>query len=139
MTLLQRDLCQRFNSNDLEDTSRGEKSTIQSDTTNNVKSFSLIEKLDADKSTVDTIDLPTQIIVSVQKSDKIDIEVVSKEQLNEMADVQNSIENGTAGGENRRFSISEETEANDKFPQQISTKNANWNTMELGEKRKRLR
>lgn len=40
----------------------------------------------------------------------------------------------------RRISTSEETEKDDKFPQQMANnKNANWNTMELGEKRKRLR
>lgn len=43
------------------------------------------------------------------------------------------------GGDSRKISTSEETEKDDKFPQQMNNKNANWNMMELGEKRKRLR
>lgn len=59
----------------------------------------------------------------------------------EMGDV---MENNNDDGGNdaaRKMSMSEETEKDDKFPQQMATgtKNANWNTMELGEKRKRLR
>lgn len=59
----------------------------------------------------------------------------------EMGDcVENNNDDGN-GDAVRKMSMSEETEKDDKFPQQMSnnSKSANWNTMELGEKRKRLR
>lgn len=70
---------------------------------------------------------------TVQRSDSAegDFEIISKEQFYEMADTPNGVENAEAQRE--------DAEANDKFPQKMDTKNANWNTMELGEKRKRLR
>lgn len=60
--------------------------------------------------------------------------------VTEMGDaMENNHENG--GDVVRKISTSEETEKDDKFPQQMANNNksANWNTMELGEKRKRLR
>lgn len=74
----------------------------------------------------------------VQKSESdegLDFEFILKKELDEMADIPNGGEDANA----RKFSVSEEGEADDKFPQQVAHKNANWNTMELGEKRKRLR
>lgn len=61
------------------------------------------------------------------------------------AEMGDTMENNHDGGGSddavRKVSTSEETEKDDKFPQQMAnnSKNANWNTMELGEKRKRLR
>lgn len=86
--------------------------------------------------TVDTIEAAIEVPVQKSDSDEGDFEVISKEQLNDMADMQNGDNND---GQERRFSVSEENEANDKFPQQVTSKSSNWNTMELGEKRKRLR
>lgn len=61
----------------------------------------------------------------------------------EMGDTMENNHNNNDGGEGdavRKVSTSEETEKDDKFPQQMAhNKNSNWNTMELGEKRKRLR
>lgn len=61
-----------------------------------------------------------------------------------VAEMGDSMENNHDGGDVvRKISTSEETEKDDKFPQQMAKNNknnmANWNTMELGEKRKRLR
>lgn len=56
-----------------------------------------------------------------------------------MAENQNGIDNDNDNDEQRKLSVTEQKEVDDKFPQQIASKNANWNTMELGEKRKRLR
>lgn len=134
---LQRDLCRRFKAKFTDDNSSDEESSVPSDT-NEVKSKISIETLCGKKSvTVDTNEHKIEATVPVQRSDSDegDFEVISKEQLNDMADTDNA---NNDGGE-RRFSVSEEGEANDKFPQQMTTKNSNWNTMELGEKRKRLR
>lgn len=139
---LQRDLYRRFKANFTDDTS--------SDTHEVVEKFNsslspVIWNASSNKTiTVDANNEQSiEETVSVQRSDSTDegdFEVISKEQLNNvMADTQNGDANND-GGE-RRFSISEEgiSEANDKFPQQMTTKNPNWNLMELGEKRKRLR
>lgn len=136
---LQRDLCRRIKTKFTDDISSGEESSVSSDT-NELKTKTSIENLTTKK--LVTVDTNEQIIddtVPVQKSDSDegDLEVISKEQFNEMADTPNGFAND--GGGERRFSISEEGEANDKFPQQMTTKNSNWNMMELGEKRKRLR
>lgn len=73
-------------------------------------------------------------------SDEGDFEVISKEQFDKnMADTQNGVGNANKNGGERRFSITEDGEATDKFPQKINNKSSNWNFMELGEKRKRLR
>lgn len=61
-----------------------------------------------------------------------------------VAEMGDSMENNhvdDGGDAVRKISTSEETEKDDKFPQQMAknSKSANWNTMELGEKRKRLR
>lgn len=61
-----------------------------------------------------------------------------------VAEMGDSMENNhvdDGGDVVRKISPSEETEKDDKFPQQMAknSKSANWNTMELGEKRKRLR
>lgn len=148
---LQRDLCRRFKANFTDDISSGEESSSVPSDTNEIveKSNSTLSPViwNASANRTVTVDANNEQTieetVSVQKSDSTDegdFEVISKEQLNNvMADTQNSDANND-GGE-RRFSISEEgiSEANDKFPQQMTTKNSNWNTMELGEKRKRLR
>lgn len=58
----------------------------------------------------------------------------------EMGDMVENNNNDDGNGDAvRKISVSEETEKDDKFPQQMNTKNPNWNMMELGEKRKRLR
>lgn len=143
VSLLQRNLYQRFKSKYSEDTSGGDKSIVnQNDSTIKANKLSFVEELHAEKSTkVDATNSLIETTVPVQKSDSDegDIEVISKEQLDDMADMQNGTDNSNEGDGTRRFSVSEETEANDKFPQQITNKSANWNTMELGEKRKRLR
>lgn len=138
---LQRDLCRRFKAKFTDDISSGEESSVLSDT-NEVKTEKSIENLTTKK--LVKLETNEQIIndtVPVQKSDSDegDFEVISKEQFNEMANTQNGVDTTANDGGERRFSVSEEGEANDKFPQQMTTKNPNWNMMELGEKRKRLR
>lgn len=91
---------------------------------------------------MDTVEnLEEAIQHPVHKSDSdegLDFEFILRKELDEMADVPNGAENEDSNA--RKFSVSEAAEADDKFPQQVThTKNANWNTMELGEKRKRLR
>lgn len=138
---LQRDLCRRFKTKFTDDISSGEESSVPSETNETVfnqeNHHSSIEtNVIVKKSvTVDTNEQNIEETVAVHKSDSDegDFEVISKEQLNDMADQHN----GENEGGERRFSVSEE--ANDKFPEQMTTKNSNWNTMELGEKRKRLR
>lgn len=78
--------------------------------------------------------------VSVHKSNS-DLEFIpANQQQQAIAMAEN--QNGT-DGEQRKLSVSEQTEVDDKFPQQMAQStakiNANWNMMELGEKRKRLR
>lgn len=89
----------------------------------------------------------------------INFEIITTDQIKKMADQhqngndnhngeENQKGNGTEhqngeqnGGRDRTYSISEETEGADKLAQ-LSTKKSipdNWNMMELGEKRKRLR
>lgn len=140
---LQRDLCRRFKTKFTDDISSGDESSVPSDTNEIVKINTSIEQLYVKETvTVDTNEQFTDEIVPVQKSDSDegDFEVISKEQLNDMDDNQNGVEhNAHDDGGERRFSVSEEGEINDKFPQQMTTKNSNWNMMELGEKRKRLR
>lgn len=123
--------------------SSSEESIASKDTTIEAITQLLVENTYAKKvATVDALEtaIETKTEVPVQKSvsDEGDFEVISKEQLNDMADMQNGVEN-TGDGQERRFSVSEENEAKDKFPQQTTSKSSNWNTMELGEKRKRLR
>lgn len=59
----------------------------------------------------------------------------------EMGDTVENHNDGVGGDDAvRKVSTSEETEKDDKFPQQMANnKMSNWNMMELGEKRKRLR
>lgn len=101
----------------------------------------------------------TQIPKSDSGECDIDFEIISTDQIKKMADQhqngndnhngeENQNGNGTEhqngeqdGGRDRTYSISEETEGADKLAQ-LSTKKSipnNWNMMELGEKRKRLR
>lgn len=70
--------------------------------------------------------------------DEGDFEIISEEQLREMADNQNGIDNAETQRENAETQR-ENAEKTDQFPQQVTNKNSNWNMMELGEKRKRLR
>lgn len=143
---LQRELYQRFKSNCSNDTTGDENSSIGSDT---IKSKASVIKLNATTSTASLVSHQTVIeeTVSVHKSNS-DLEISPENQRQqqqqqdiEMAENQNGTEND--GGEQRKLSVSEQTEVDDKFPHQMAqstTKiNANWNMMELGEKRKRLR
>lgn len=91
------------------------------------------EKLDA--SVLRIIPLKLQSIEKQQQQQEQQQVIVT-----EMGDTMEN--NHVDGGDVvRKISTSEETEKDDKFPQQMThnNKNANWNTMELGEKRKRLR
>lgn len=76
------------------------------------------------------------------KSVEINCTSIAKQQQQQTvnaAKMGDTVENSD-GDAARRISTSEETEKDDKFPQQMANnKNSNWNTMELGEKRKRLR
>lgn len=144
--VLQSDLCRKFKS------SYSDKSINSEDDENlkfEKKTLLSIQNSYAEKSaTVDTenetIIEKTTVQVEKSDSDEGDFEVISKEQLNDMADMQNGENMHEGGGhDERRYSISEEglSEAKDKFPQEITNKSipTNWNMMELGEKRKRLR
>lgn len=72
-------------------------------------------------------------------SDEGDFEIISEEQLRDMADNPNGIENAETQRENAETQR-ENAEKTDQFTQQVTNKtNSNWNMMELGEKRKRLR
>lgn len=108
---------------------------MKSDTSELTINPLIINNSCAEKSaTVDANNSEDRAIDKVQKSDSDegDFEIISKEHIPEMADAPNGMENA----ETQR----EDAEANDQFPQQVSnTKNSNWNSTELAEKRKRLR
>lgn len=131
--LRQRDLYRRFKLRYSTNSNSGNESSVRSDTSE-LPAVSSIFIPCADKSaTVDANNSINPAAETVQRSDSAegDFEIISKEQFYEMADTPNGVENAEAQRE--------DAEANDKFPQKMDTKNANWNTMELGEKRKRLR
>lgn len=132
---LQRELYQRFKSKWSGDITSDGDSSVSSDSITIEHKSSASDSNADNSSAVNTNESIEEETISVHKfdSDGGDIE----DSVNEMAEVQNGTEN--EGGDKRAVSLSEQTEADDKFPQQMSTKNANWNTMELGEKRKRLR
>lgn len=68
-----------------------------------------------------------------------DFEIVTAENIATMADNDLANNNNEATDNKPNFSMGDEAEATDKFPQQMTNSKANWNMMELGEKRKRLR
>lgn len=136
--LLQRILCQRFKSRCSKKDSSENESSVRSGTSE-LPPVSLIKNSCASikSATVDANKLTVQATDKVHKSDSDegDFEIISTEQLAEMADIANGTENATEGTERQR----EDAEAKDQFPQQIKNDRSNWNMMELGEKRKRLR
>lgn len=148
MFCLQRNLSQRFKSKDSKKRNRNHESCARSDTSELPASFLIKNNSCAEKSaTVDINKTFNQIVDREHKSDSDegDFEIISEEQLREMADNQNGIENAETQreiAETQRQNAEtqrENAEKTDQFPQQVTNKNANWNMMELGEKRKRLR
>lgn len=86
-----------------------------------------------------TVDTTKERNFQKSDSDDGDFEIVNKELI-----VVKMASNGTEGDGDqvkRKQSFNELSENHDKFPEQMShsSKKSNWNTMEVGEKRKRLR
>lgn len=82
---------------------------------------------------------PPSAVGQSQKSDSDDgdFEIVNKTDYLEKME-NNGNENDASAAVKQ--TVGEDAEASDKFPQQMAnSKKSNWNTMELGEKRKRLR
>lgn len=141
MFCLQKNLSQRFKSKYSKKRNSNHESCARSDTSELPASSLIKNNSCAEKSaTVDTNKTLNQIVDREHKSDSDegDFEIISEEQLREMADNQNGIENAETQRENAETQR-ENAEKTDQFPQKVTIKNANWNMMELGEKRKRLR
>lgn len=135
----QADLYRRLQSKDSDNKIEQEESS-SCDTVKLPAISSSCESYAEKSATVDATEPIVEESVPVQKSDSDegDFEFISNEPLDDMADMQNGAADTAEEGDTRRISVSEDAEANDKFPQQMAKKSS-WNTMELGEKRKRLR
>lgn len=145
----QQNLCKRFQTKtDQRDTEPPSSSGSECGTNseNSIDSLCVVKK----SATVDATDSEKVVVVprtpETEGSD-IDFEFVTTENIEKMAEnelanggVETLNNNNEINDEKLNFSVGDDaTEATDKFPQQMGKTKSNWNMMELGEKRKRLR